>query len=55
MICDAIGQPGLMSPGYIGPVIDTFMRALPHTLRDVTAPEGTALQIVSIIWSPPNP
>jgi uncharacterized protein (TIGR03083 family) len=44
-ICDAIGQPGLMSPGYAGPVIDTFMRALPHTLRDVTAPEGTSLQM----------
>jgi uncharacterized protein (TIGR03083 family) len=44
-ICDAIGQPGLMSPGYIGPVIDTFVRALPHTLRDVAAPEGTALQV----------
>ena len=44
-ICDATGQPGLMSPGYVVPVIDTFMRALPHTLRDVTAPEGTALQM----------
>lgn len=44
-ICDATGQLGLMSTGYAGPVIDTFMRALPHTLRNVTAPEGTALQI----------
>jgi len=44
-ICDATGQPGLMSPGHAGPVIDTFMRALPHTLRNVTAPEGTALQM----------
>ncbi|MDQ2873836.1 MAG: maleylpyruvate isomerase family mycothiol-dependent enzyme [Actinomycetota bacterium] len=44
-ICDATGQAGLMSPGYAGPVIDTFMRALPHTLRHVTAPEGTALQM----------
>lgn len=44
-ICDATGQTGLMSPGYVGPVIDTFMRALPRTLRDVNAPEGTALQM----------
>jgi uncharacterized protein (TIGR03083 family) len=44
-ICDATGQPGLMSPGYAVPVIDTFMRALPHTLRDVTAAVGTALQM----------
>ena len=44
-ICDATGQAGLMSTGYAGPVIDTFMRALPHTLRNVTAPEGTALQM----------
>jgi uncharacterized protein (TIGR03083 family) len=40
-ICDATRQPGLMSPGYARPVIDTFMRALPHTLRHVTAPDST--------------
>jgi hypothetical protein len=34
-----------MSPGYAGPVIDTFMRALPHTLRNVTTLEGTAFQM----------
>jgi len=34
-----------MDPGYAGPVIDTFMRALPQTLRNVTAPERTALQM----------
>jgi uncharacterized protein (TIGR03083 family) len=44
-ICDATGQPGLMSPGYVRPVIDTSMRALPHALRRVTAPEGAALQM----------
>ena len=44
-ICDATRQPGLMSPGYARPVIDTFMRALPHTLRHVSAPEGTALRM----------
>jgi hypothetical protein len=44
-ICDATRQPGLMSPGYARPVIDTFMRALPHTLHHVAALEGTALQM----------
>ena len=44
-ICDATGQAGLMSPGYAGPVVDTFMRALPYTLRNVTAPVGTTLQM----------
>lgn len=44
-ICEATGQPALTSPGSLGPVLDTFMRALPHTLRHVTAPDGTALQM----------
>jgi uncharacterized protein (TIGR03083 family) len=44
-ICDATGQAGLTAPQYLGPVIDTFMRALPHTLREVTAAEGTALEM----------
>jgi uncharacterized protein (TIGR03083 family) len=39
-ICDATGRTG---PGHLGPVLDTFMRALPHTLRDITAPPGTAV------------
>jgi uncharacterized protein (TIGR03083 family) len=44
-ICDATGQPG---PGqeYLGPVLDTFMRALPHTLRHATAPAGAVLAMV---------
>jgi hypothetical protein len=45
-ICEAVGRTGLTGPEYLGPVLDTFMRALPHTLRNVTAPEGTALQMV---------
>jgi uncharacterized protein (TIGR03083 family) len=44
-ICDAIGVPGA-GQEYLGPVLDTFMRALPHTLRHATAPEGTVLQMV---------
>jgi uncharacterized protein (TIGR03083 family) len=44
-ICEATGQAGLAVPDYLGPVLDTFMRALPHTLRHVTAADGTALQM----------
>jgi uncharacterized protein (TIGR03083 family) len=44
-ICDATGQAGLTGPAYLGPVLDTFMRALPHTLRNLTAPQGTGLQV----------
>jgi uncharacterized protein (TIGR03083 family) len=45
-ICDATGRTGLMDSEYLGPVLDTFMRALPHTLRNVTVPEGTVLEVI---------
>ncbi|NKZ08334.1 maleylpyruvate isomerase family mycothiol-dependent enzyme [Actinomadura latina] len=45
-ICDATGRDGLTAPRYLGPVLDTFMRALPHTMRDVRADEGAVLQVV---------
>jgi uncharacterized protein (TIGR03083 family) len=44
-ICDATGRAGLTDPRYLHPVVDTFLRGLPHTLRDVTAPQGTGLQV----------
>lgn len=44
-ICEATGRPGLGDPHYVGPVIDTFLRGLPHTLRDVTAPPGATLRV----------
>jgi uncharacterized protein (TIGR03083 family) len=44
-ICEATGRIGLTGPEYLGPVLDTFMRALPHTLKDVTAKQGTTLQV----------
>jgi uncharacterized protein (TIGR03083 family) len=44
-IREATGRVAVTDPGYLGPVIDTFLRALPHTLRGVDAPEGTALQV----------
>jgi uncharacterized protein (TIGR03083 family) len=45
-ICEATGQTGLTSPEYLRPVLDTFMRALPHTLRNATAPDGTVFQMI---------
>ncbi|GAA4499613.1 maleylpyruvate isomerase family mycothiol-dependent enzyme [Actinoallomurus oryzae] len=44
-VCEATGRAGLTDRHYVGPLIDTFLRGLPHTLRDVTAPEGAALQL----------
>lgn len=44
-ICEATNRIGLTEPEYLGPVLDTFLRALPHTLRCVTAPLGTTLEM----------
>jgi hypothetical protein len=40
-IRDAVGKPGLTAPRYLAPALDTFVRALPHTYRDVGADDGT--------------
>ena len=45
-ICDATARTGLTDAEYLGPVIDTFLRALPHTLRGLAAPAGTSLHVV---------
>jgi uncharacterized protein (TIGR03083 family) len=42
-IRDAVGRPGMKQPAYFSPVLDAFARALPHTYREVIAPEGTAV------------
>ena len=39
----ATNRPGIMTPELYHPVLDCFMRGLPHTYRDVGAPLGTAL------------
>lgn len=44
-IRDAVGRPGLYEPILFAPVIDTFVRALPHTFRNVDAPPGVSLQL----------
>ncbi|MBX3010444.1 MAG: maleylpyruvate isomerase family mycothiol-dependent enzyme [Caldilineaceae bacterium] len=42
-IREAVGQPLLTQRQWLFPVLDTFMRALPHAYRAVTAPSGTTI------------
>lgn len=44
-IREAVGAPRLDQAHFRSPVVDTFARALPHTLRDVRAPAGAQLQV----------
>ncbi|MCX5065986.1 maleylpyruvate isomerase family mycothiol-dependent enzyme [Micromonospora lupini] len=44
-IAEATGRAGLTQPEYLGPVLDTFIRALPHTLRDLDTTTGSTLQV----------
>jgi uncharacterized protein (TIGR03083 family) len=41
----ATNRPGIMTRELYHPVIDCFLRGLPHHFRDVKAPAGTTLQI----------
>lgn len=55
-IRDAVGRPGADRPELLSPVIDTFLRAMPHTLRDTPAADGAVIIIavgppVSAIWT----
>jgi uncharacterized protein (TIGR03083 family) len=36
----ALGRPGILTPRLYGPVVDCFMRGLPHAYRSVTAARG---------------
>ena len=51
-IRDAVGRAPLYDR-YLAPVLDTFVRALPYTYRDVEAADGTAivLRIDDAAWS----
>ncbi|MEZ4664803.1 MAG: maleylpyruvate isomerase family mycothiol-dependent enzyme [Caldilineaceae bacterium] len=42
-IRDAVNRPGLTERCWLYPVLDTFMRALPHTYRNQSAPDGTVV------------
>jgi uncharacterized protein (TIGR03083 family) len=44
-IAEATGRAGPTSPRYLAPVLDTFLRALPHTLRALEPAEGTTVQV----------
>jgi hypothetical protein len=44
-IRDATPRPGLYQPRLFGPVLDTFVRALPQTFRDVDSPTNTTVQL----------
>jgi hypothetical protein len=39
----ATNRPGIMTPDLYHPVLDCFIRGLPHLYSDVTAPVGTKL------------
>jgi uncharacterized protein (TIGR03083 family) len=41
----ATGRPGIMTPELYHPVLDCFLRALPHTYRSVPAEKGTLLRV----------
>jgi hypothetical protein len=42
----ATNRPGIMTPELYHPVLDCFLRGLPHALRHVESPSGTALLVV---------
>jgi uncharacterized protein (TIGR03083 family) len=44
-IRDALGRPGLNDRRYLYPVLDTFIRGLPHAYRNITAPEGSSVAV----------
>jgi uncharacterized protein (TIGR03083 family) len=41
----ATGRPGIITRSLYYPVLDTFLRGLPHAFRDVDAPVGAALLV----------
>jgi len=44
-IRNAVNKPGLMTKELFYPFIDTFMQALPHTYRNITASENTVIKV----------
>src|SRR3569833_520364 len=44
-IRDATGRPALYDPYFFAPVLDAFVRALPHNFRHTDAPTGTAVRL----------
>ncbi|GAA2324984.1 maleylpyruvate isomerase family mycothiol-dependent enzyme [Streptomyces kunmingensis] len=46
-ILHAIGRDTDLEPRALATVLDTFMRALPHTLRHTSAPVGAQVQVIA--------
>lgn len=45
-IRDAVGKSGLKNRYFFAPVLETFVRALPHTFSEIRAPDGTLIHLV---------
>ena len=41
----AVDRPGIMTPELYGPVLECFMRGLPHAYRDVSARPGSVVEV----------
>ena len=41
----ALDRPGIMTPALYRPVLDCFMRVLPHAYRDTAAPPGAVVEM----------
>ncbi len=41
----AVDRPGIMTPRLYRPVLDCFMRALPHAYRTIDAPAGALVEV----------
>ena len=41
----AVDRPGIMTPELYGPVLECFMRGLPHSYRDVPARTGSIVEV----------
>ena len=44
-IREATNRPGIMTPELYHPVLDCFVRGLPHAFRDVEAAPGSTVQL----------
>lgn len=45
-IREAMGSQEILTPEFYSPVLETFLRALPHRYRDTAAPVGTIVEVV---------
>jgi uncharacterized protein (TIGR03083 family) len=41
----ATGRPGILTPRLYFPVLDCFLRGLPHAFRSIAAPEGSVVTV----------